>query len=217
MADLIKQGAALTAPLSGEAQSIKDKSDMMDQYKSATATPAPVATPKPAPSTVDKIKPTAKYGDRSGEQRIDTSSMTKPLGMQSYEKGTDYVPKTGPAILHKGEKVVPKDKNMKSVTDKMKASLSGDDKPKKEIKEMHIRKTANGHHIVKHIHHAPAHHPDEEHSMNDLSELHAHLDQHAGVPNEGEAAPTGADAPAPMTAAPSQGPEQAAPAPMPGA
>jgi|SRR6266850_1540693 len=32
----------------------------------------------------------------------------------SYEQGTDYVPESGPAILHKGEKVVSKDKNMAS-------------------------------------------------------------------------------------------------------
>jgi hypothetical protein len=30
----------------------------------------------------------------------------------SYKEGTNYVPKTGPAILHEGEAVVPKEKNM---------------------------------------------------------------------------------------------------------
>lgn len=33
----------------------------------------------------------------------------------SYKHGTDYVPKTGPAILHEGEAVVPKEKNMAKV------------------------------------------------------------------------------------------------------
>lgn len=33
-------------------------------------------------------------------------------GMPSYKEGTKYVPKTGPAILHKGEAVIPKERNM---------------------------------------------------------------------------------------------------------
>jgi len=217
MPNLFEQGKAVAQPLTGEAQSIKDKSDMMDQYKSATATPAPKPEPVHGTATVDKIKPAAKYGDRGAEQRIDTKDWSKPLGMKSYEKGTDFVEKTGPAILHKGEAVVPKEKNMKSVTDKMKASLSGDDKPKKEIKEIHTRKTHDGKLVHKHIHHSPAHHPDEEHISNDSAEMHQHMDDHAGMPpNEGEqpAAPAaGQEAPAQLTAAPSQ---PAAPAAQPG-
>lgn len=32
--------------------------------------------------------------------------------LPSYKHGTDYVPKTGPAILHEGEKVTPKEDNV---------------------------------------------------------------------------------------------------------
>ncbi len=35
--------------------------------------------------------------------------------MPSYKEGTNYVPKTGPAILHKGEAVIPKEQNMAKV------------------------------------------------------------------------------------------------------
>ncbi len=103
---------------------------------------------------------------------------------------------------------------MDSIKDKMTEALGGSaKKPKKEIKEMHIRKTANGKHIVTHKHHHPEHHPDEEHSMEDMGALHQHMEDHAGTPNEGEgaesAAPAGA---AQMTAAPSP----AAPAPAAG-
>ena len=153
------------------------------------------------------IDATGRSGDATGAE---------PDGDEapSYEKGTSHVPKTGPAILHEGEAVTPKDKNMADIKDKMLASLSGDDKkPKKEIKEMHVRKTANGKHIVKHVHHHPEHHPDEEHAMDDMSALHQHMDDHAGEPNEGEAAPAGG-APTPMTAAPSPA---AAPAAAPAA
>ena len=151
----------------------------------------------------DKINPTARYGDRGREQRIDTSKMTPALG--SFAKGTSHVPKTGIYKLHEGEAVIPKEKNMDSMKDKMTDALGGSDKkPKKEIKEMHVRKTANGKHIVTHKHHHPEHHPDEEHSMENMAALHQHMEDHAGTPNEGEgaesAAPAGA---AQMTAAPS--------------
>jgi len=125
----------------------------------------------------------------------------------SFEKGTDSVPKTGVYKLHEGEAVIPKDKNMHDMKDKAIASLSdGEKKPKKEIKEMVHRKSANGKHIVVHRHHHPEHHPDEEHALEDISALHNHMEDHAGTPNEGEAAPEGASAPPQMTAAPSAAP-----------
>jgi hypothetical protein len=189
------------------------KEQNIDEYKNATK---PTLSPDPAkdttPSPKDRVAPKARYGARPGEKRIDTKPMTKPLG--SFEKGTSHVPKTGIYKLHEGEAVIPKDKNMDSMKDKMTEALGGSDKkPKKEIKEMHIRKTANGKHIVTHKHHHPEHHPDEEHSMENMAALHQHMEDHAGTPNEGEgaesAAPAGA---AQMTAAPSP----AAPAPAAG-
>jgi hypothetical protein len=55
---------------------------------------------------------------------------------------------------------------------------------------MEITKSHNGKHIVKHIHHHPAH-EDETHVMNDMAALHSHVDEHAGAgPSDGsEGAP----------------------------
>ena len=127
--DLAKQATALVKPMDSEAAALKEKQGNVD----AVATPktAPIASPVLAP--VDRINPKARYGMKPGEKRIDTTEMQKPLG--SFKAGTDYVPKTGPYQLHEGEKVVPKDKNMENMKDKMMASLGGDKKPKKEIKE----------------------------------------------------------------------------------
>ena len=192
------------------------KKQNVDEYKNATPPLKVSGTPEKSTATlpVDKVAPKARYGVRSGEQRIDTSDMTKPLG--SFKQGTSHVPKTGIYKLHEGEAVVPKEKNMENLKDKVMSSLGGEDKkPKKEIKEIHIRKTANGKHIVKHVHHHPEHHPDEEHSMEDMGALHQHMEDHAGTPNDGEGAesapPAGA---AQMTAAPSPA---AAPAAAPAA
>jgi hypothetical protein len=89
--------------------------------------------------------------------------------------------------------------------------LAKDKAPKKEIKTMEHSKSHNGKHIVVHKHHSPSHHPDETHVMNDMAELHQHMDDHAGAPNDGEAAPAGADQPAPMTPSPSPMPPAVAP------
>jgi hypothetical protein len=109
--------------------------------------------------------------------------------MQSFEKGTSYVKKTGPAILHKGEAVIAKEKNPMKMKDKAKAvsmeALGDKSKPKKEIKEMHIRKSHDGRHIVKHVHKHPSH-PDEEHIMEHGDQLHDHIAQHMTEPNLGE-------------------------------
>ena len=204
-------------PDAGIAKELASKQQNIDEYKAAqpivaSGTPAMRNEPGMKPAPKDRINAGARYGARTGEQRIDTSKMTPALG--SFEKGTAHVPKTGVYKLHEGEAVIPKDKNMDKLKDKMIDSLGGDSKkPKKEIKEMHIRKTANGKHIVKHVHHHPEHHPDEEHSMENMGELHQHMEDHAGTPNEGEgaesAAPAGAAqmtaAPSPMAAPPAAG------------
>lgn len=214
IADVAKRSSAV-APDSDTAAGLAAKKANIDEYNAATK-PAPEPVREPSNSPSDKVNPKARYGSRpeAGEKRIDTSRMTKALG--SLEKGTPHVPKTGVYKLHEGEAVIPKDKNMADVKDKMMASLSGDEKkPKKEIKEMVHHKSTNGKHIVVHKHHHPEHHPDEEHALNDMAALHQHMEDHAGTPNDGEgpeSAPQGA-APAQMTAAPSPAP---APSPTPG-
>lgn len=202
LADLAEK-SSVAAPDTGTASELAAKQANVNEYKKATA-PKDSGTPgKTDSAPADRIAPKARYGARPGEKRIDTSTMTRTLG--SFEKGTSHVPKTGIYKLHEGEAVIPKDKNMDSMKDKMMDSLGGDKKPKKEIKEMVHSKSHNGHHIVVHKHHHPEHHPDETHTLDDMAALHAHMDQHAGEPNEGEgpeSAPQGGAA-APMTAAPS--------------
>ena len=181
------------------------KQQNIDEYKNATK-PTFTAEPVKETSPADRVAPKARYGARPGEKRPESSPDLRPLPpLGSYEKGTSHVPKTGVYKLHKGEAVIPKDKNMDSMKDKMTEALGGEaKKPKKEIKEMVHRKTANGKHIVTHKHHHPEHHPDEEHAMENMAQLHQHMEDHAGTPNDGEgaesAAPAGA---AQMTAAPS--------------
>lgn len=172
--------------------------------------------PTPAKFGVGKFHMSGAKGD---VQKVDVktdpahSSVMTPEQLRephisSYKHGTDYVPKTGPALLHRGEKVVPAKENK---MDPFAGITKGDKKPKKEIKDMVLSKSHNGKHIMTHKHHHPEHHPDETHVLSDMAELHGHMDDHAGTPNAGEAAPAdGAAGPAPLTAAPS-------PMPTPGA
>lgn len=193
-------------------------SDLADQSAAMSSTPAKRNMPTPtAPQTVDKINPKGKFGMKPGEKRIDVSDMIKPLG--SFKHGTDYVPRTGTYKLHEGEAVKTKKENMADWT----KGISGgsEKKPKKEIKEIRIKKSHDGKHVIIHQHHHPEHHEDETHVASDMSELHKHMDDHAGTPNEGEAPSGGSDAMAQLTASPSPMPAPAAGpaagAPQPGA
>ena len=63
-------------------------------------------------NAIDEIKAAAKRATRAGSigpVTYSTSSLGKlstTVGMKAYAHGTDYVPETGPAILHKGEAVL---------------------------------------------------------------------------------------------------------------
>lgn len=82
---------------------IGDKMRMIQQYKDATA-PAPAAKPSaPAkPSPQDMVNPSAKYGGRPGEKRIDVKKLV--VG-GSFKKG-GKVKKTGIYKLHAKERVL---------------------------------------------------------------------------------------------------------------
>lgn len=73
--------------------------------------------------------------------------------------------------------------------------------PKKEIREISVKKSHNGGHVITHKHHHPDHHPDEVHTTHGDKDMAAHMLANAGTPAPG-AAPDPAAA-APMTAAPS--------------
>ena len=97
-----KQTEGLGAELAARAEMNRQGAKALNGDDSADAAP-----PKaPAPKTDSG----ARYGDKAGEKRIDTSDMTKPLG--SFAKGTNHVPKTGVYKIHEGEAVIPKEKNV---------------------------------------------------------------------------------------------------------
>ncbi len=100
MADLRKQAKALFSgtPDPGIGEAAKN----INQYTSATQ-PKPQPAKPSGSASASPVNPKAKYGDRKGEQRIDTTDMTKPLG--SFKKG-GKVKKTGMYKLHKGERVM---------------------------------------------------------------------------------------------------------------
>lgn len=206
-----KVGSKMATAPNSEAEGIKATKQNVADYMNAIAKPSP--TPKAAaPSDVDKINKTAKFGDKSGEKRMNVSDMTKPL--PQYHKGTTHVDKTGPAILEKGEAVIPKHEN--PMADKTYDKLPGmADKPKKMIDHIKIRKAKGAHSVVEHHHTRPEHHPAESHVMQNMDQLHDHMEEHMGTPNPGEAeADAGQSgippaAGAPPAAAPPSGPPAA--------
>lgn len=196
---------AVTGP-SSEMQGIAEKKANVKQYMDAVSgTTAATSAPTPnVNAPVDKMNKgsATKFGARPGEKRLDVSEMTKPL--TQYHKGTAYVPKTGPAILKKGEAVIAAEHNPmnpENLYDKVPGMAP---KPKKELSHMNIRKAKGGHVVEHHFTH-PADHKMQEHVMTNMADLHNHLEQHMGTPNQGEesvaaGAPGAASADAPTPA-----------------
>ena len=192
-------------------------------WNSATEKPkaAMKAVSDAASGAVDKVKaflpksnaPIATWDTGNKSTPAPKATPAKPTGpMPKYHKGTDYVPKTGPAVLKKGEAVLnPKEaaehrankgtdmKHMDSVA----SELGGkSDKPKKEIKEVRTRKGKSGGYIHEHHHTAPEHHPMEEHTSSDQDGMMAHMMEHMGTPNPGEAEADAGQGGAPAAGAP---------------
>lgn len=107
--------------------------------------------------------------------------------MPSYKEGTLNVPKTGPAKLHKGEAVLPKE-HAEHLRSAVAGALGhGEEKPKKEIRHIITRKAKNGGYVHEHHHTAPEHHPMEEHISPDQDSMVEHMMDHMGEANPGEA------------------------------
>ena len=184
---------AVKHPAEGQgnlAEELKEKKASVNAaMKPMPATPAKSPTVnKPSPS--DLVNPKAKYGDKSPEQRIDVSDWAKPLG-KMHQGGE--VPKSGTYLMQKGEHVLtPEKKHMMHHALSLAETALGhsEDKepemPKKEIKEMRIRRGASGGHVVIHVNNAPHLHPDEEHVTGSTDGLVDHVMEHMTDPDEGE-------------------------------
>lgn len=152
-----------------------------------------------ASSVADRVKSIVPKSDKpvatwDTSKPAPKATPSKPAGpMPKYHKGTDYVPKTGPAILKKGEAVLnnkeaAEHRAMKHGMEGAASELGGkSEKPKKELKEIRTRKGKSGGYIHEHHHTAPEHHPMEEHTSADQDGMMAHMMEHMGTPNPGEA------------------------------
>lgn len=113
--------------------------------------------------------------NKEADDTIATGGTNIAAGVKSYKHGTDYVPKTGLALLHKGEKVVPKEKNFMNASDAMAAITGKQSKPEKKIHKITTHKTDDGKLIHTHMHHHSNHHPDETHVSNNIGEAQDHM------------------------------------------
>ncbi len=173
----------------------KEYSDLGKEYAGKAnqmKTGPTIPTPAAAPAAIKPAGKTARYGDRPGEKRLDAEGNELP----KYHKGTSYVPKTGPAMLEKGEAVIPKEKNMDATA--AMEGITGKAKPPKKIHKIITHKTDDGKMIHTHQHHHPMHHPDETHVSNDIGEAQDHMAamepqmsaQAPSMPEPGAAGPT---------------------------
>ncbi len=187
---------------------------------------------------VDKLSVPQKKEDTSGHddmvRKANQSFASKPASSSAppkYHKGTDYVPKTGPAILKKGEAVLNekdadtyrsnKGKEMaKDTHSRAHSVLGGSHKSKgkkgKKAHSMHIKRGKSGGFIVQH-HGAPDENGmtpplDDPHVVPDMSALQSHI-----ADNMGDQGPVAPPSPDMSQAGPGAGAPPAAPAAGPGA
>ena len=203
-------GNTLSAPF-------KAVGDAVKKYVPSSLMPSPSASS--SSSTHPNWTPTPN--DEQKQQIKNESQPKKASTPPKYHKGTDYVPKTGPAILKKGEAVLnTKDaakhreaKNMKSTYD-VSDELGGkkEEKPKKEIAHIKTEKGKSGGYIHTHTHTHPEAHPEEKHVSPDQDQMVQHMMQNMGTPNPGE---TEADAGQSGVPGAGAAPPQAAQSPQP--
>jgi len=151
--------------------------------------------------TGDTAVADARQRELAQEMRTRTQLHRVGAAVPSYEKG-GKVKKTGLALVHEGEEVVPADKPKSRAG----AAMSGEGKDKKSKKKdskkkkgskkkphrMEIRHAASGGYIATH-HFKPE--PDEmgrmgpspeseDHAISDMAQLHDHMDEHMSQDDE---------------------------------
>jgi hypothetical protein len=146
----------------------------------------------------EKRKFIAEQGDTEAKKKglpvTDYTRLSTDSALKGYKDGTDYVPKTGPAVLHKGEKVVTKKDNdklrAKGIYGDLSDHLGGEpQKHKKEIDHIKTRKAKSGGYIHEHHHTHPEDHPMEQHISADQDAMLSHMAEHMGEAQPGAGGP----------------------------
>lgn len=107
----------------------------------------------------------AVYGNKG-------KGMEPTQGMPSYKKG-GVVKETGPALVHKGETIIPKGMGL-AEGPMAHGEAKEPKKAKKHVKSVHVRKAKKGGFIAEN-HHDHADHPMEEHALPDMAALQEHM------------------------------------------
>jgi hypothetical protein len=120
-----KVGSKVVVPDDDSAAGIAAKNQNIQEYENATAPKQETAVHHESTES-DKINPSAKYGDKPGEKRIDVSSYLKPLGSPRmapiYDDGGPVKndPEDGHhqlAVLEEGERVLTPEQNAQYETE----------------------------------------------------------------------------------------------------
>ena len=150
-----------------------------------------------------------KWHDASSTTSTPASQRQKPpkapVGKDAAKPNTykdgGVVEKTGLAKVHEGERVLTKEQQMgHGMYDMAKEGMAGgEEKPKKEISHITVRKAKNGH-IIEHHHTHPSH-KMEEHVAKDKMSMLQHLADHTPDDASTTPAPEPAAAQGPLSEA----------------
>jgi len=115
---LYDQGKALMTPEDNEAEALAEKNANIDEYKTAASVKPTLTFMAAPPTSPSDLMNRGQYGAQPGEQRIDTSAYTKPLGtgeLSFHAEGGELdknkiniVGEDGPEEII-GDKVIPLD------------------------------------------------------------------------------------------------------------
>lgn len=187
-----------------------------DIDRSVNAPPAPRV-----PTAEDAMRTAAARGDLSTVRSILGLHDNGMKGVPNFEDGTDYVPHTGFALLHEGEAVIPREAAEEArnkgegvstespKADRVSTTLGGKKSSKKKSKKssksgskrkskstrgkhprsIKIRKAANGGFVAEHEGDTPE--DNEVHQLQDMDQLHQHIDENLGDEQGGPTLPAG--------------------------
>lgn len=118
---------------------------------------------------------------------IKAQKLSEESTLKGYKQGTPYVPETGAAIVHKGERVIPAEKNNPmGLAEAALAHPAAKEpkKPAKKVKSVHVRRAHKG--FIAENHHESPEHGMEEHALPDMDAVQQHMSDSMGGQGEPE-------------------------------
>lgn len=149
----------------------------------------PIKSMMPAPVTKEPVTAAPARPEPVRASPVDKMSAGVGMGIKGVMHAGGTIPETGAYLMKAKEHVLTPENHgklkaaMGLAHDALSHNAEEPQAPKKVVKDMKIRRSANGGHIVTHVH-SHFEHPDEEHTTQGTKGLLNHVMQHMTDPTE---------------------------------